>query len=207
MQILSQRQSERDVLQHADAGQTLFWEGDVCTHVFELHAGIVRGVSISEEGERQVTAFFFAGDQIGIPITSTYRYSVETVTPVIYVRHAHSNWCEAMIENFRRDGRLLQSIGAEQDPVFRRGILIGRSGVLSRIAAFLTLTIDRLEVRGAGLHFPMSQIDIAAYLAVSPETVCRALKQLRKLGIINMPSRDQLVIVDRVRLEQTAHST
>jgi CRP-like cAMP-binding protein len=206
MQILTQRQSGVEVLQHAEVGQTLFWEGDACTHVFELRSGIVRGVSISEEGERQVTAFFFAGDQIGIPVTPTYRYSAEPVTPVSYVQHAHGRWCEAMIDSFRRDGRLLQSIGAEQDPVFRRGMLIGRSGALSRIAAFLTLIIDRLEPHVASLYFPLPQIDIAAYLGVTPETVCRSLKQLRKLGIIDMPSHDRLIITDRSRLEQAAHS-
>ncbi len=206
MQILTQRQSESDVLLRASAGQTLFWEGDTCTHVYELHSGIVRGVSISEDGERQVTAFFFAGDQIGIPVTPTYRYSAELVTPVSYFRHHHSRWCDVMIDNFRRDGRLLQSIWAEQDPVFRRGMLIGRNGALNRVAALLTLIIKRLEPCGEGLKFPLPQIDIASYLAVTPETVCRALKQLRKAEIIDMPSHDRLIIRDFDRLEQAAHS-
>lgn len=206
MQILTQRQSESDVLLRASAGQTLFWEGDTCTHVYELHTGIVRGVSISEDGERQVTAFFFAGDEIGIPVTPTYRYSAELVTPVSYFRHLHSRWCDMMIENYQRDGRLLQSIGAEQDPVFRRGMLIGRNGALTRVATLLTLIIDRLEPCGQGLKFPLPQIDIASYLAVTPETVCRALKQLREAEIIDMPSHDQLIIRDFARLEKAAHS-
>jgi CRP-like cAMP-binding protein len=206
MRILTQRQSESDVLLGANLGQTLFWEGDACANIFELHTGIVRGVSISEDGERQVTAFFFAGDQIGIPVTPTYRYSAEPVTPVSYVRHPHSRWCEAMIENFQRDGRLLQSIRAELDPMFRRGMLIGRSGALSRVSAFLTLTIDRLEPRGDCLHFPLPQIDIAAYLALTPETVCRSLKKLCRTAIIEMPAHDRLIVADRNRLEWAAHS-
>jgi CRP-like cAMP-binding protein len=206
MQILPQRQPECDILLHADVGQTLFWEGDASAHIFELRSGIVRGVSISEEGERQVTAFFFAGDQIGIPVTPTYRYSAEPVTPVSYLRHPHGRWCDALIEAFRRDGRLLQSIGAEQDPLFRRGMLIGRSGALSRVAAFLTLIIDRLEPCGPGLKFPLPQIDIASYLALTPETVCRALKQLRKAEIIDMPSHDRLIVRDRTRLDYAAHA-
>jgi CRP-like cAMP-binding protein len=206
MQILTHSQKVSEFPLTAEPGQTLFWEGDACTHIFELRSGIVRGVSILEEGERQVTAFFFAGDQIGIPVTPTYRYSAEPVTPVSYLRHPHSRWCDAMIENFRRDRRLLQSIGAEQDPVFRRGMLIGRSGALSRVAAFLTSIIDRLESCGPGLKFPLPQIDVASYLAVTPETVCRALKQLRKAEIIDMPSHDRLIIRDYARLEQAAHS-
>ena len=62
-----------------------------------------------------------------------------------------------------------------------------------------------LEPRGAGFYFPLPQIDIAAYLAVTPETVCRSLKQLRKLEIIDMPSHDRLIIANRSRLEHAAH--
>lgn len=206
MQILNQHKVCGDVLSFAEIGQTLFWEGDPCTHVVEVRTGIVRGVNISEEGERQVTAFFFAGDQIGIPVSDTYRYTAEPVTPISYVHHDYGRWCEAMVECLKRDGRLMKSIGAEQDPVFRRGMLIGRNGALSRIAAFLVLIIDRLEPRGAGFHFPLPQIDIAAYLALTPETVCRSLKTLRKMGIIEMPSHDRLIVSDRARLELAAHS-
>jgi CRP-like cAMP-binding protein len=190
----------------AQPGQTLFWEGDPCTHVIEMHSGIVRGVSISEEGERQITAFFFAGDQIGIPVRETYRYSAEPVTKVSYVRQPQGLWCAAMTDSLQQSGRLLQSIGDEQDPVFRRGMLIGRSGALSRIAAFLTAIVDRLEPCGNAVRFPLPQIDIAAYLALTPETVCRSLKQLRKMDVIDMPSHNRLIVLDRARLELAAHS-
>jgi CRP-like cAMP-binding protein len=205
MHISTQRPLVGEVLLCKNTGQTLFWEGDECTHIFELHSGIVRGVSISEEGERQVTAFFFAGDQIGIPVTSTYRYSAELVTPVTYIRHARGRWCEEMVDSFRRGERLLQSIGAEQDSVFRRGMLIGRSSALSRVAAFLMQIIDRLDPCSASLHFPLPQIDIASYLALTPETVCRSLKKLRRMGGIEMSARGRLIVMDRMSLERAAH--
>ena len=186
-------------------GQTLFWEGDACNTVFELRSGIVRGVSISEDGDRQVTAFFFAGDQIGIPVTDSYRYSAEAITDVLYTSREVGCWREALIESCRSDGTMLRSIGAEQDPVFRRGMLIGRSGATARLAAFLVSVIDRLEMRKGVIEFPLPQIDIAAYLAMTPETVCRSLRQLRERGILEMPSHGQLIVCDRERLEMAAH--
>jgi CRP-like cAMP-binding protein len=206
MLIVSQRALAGEVTVTAGCGETLFWEGDPCAHVLELRSGIVRGVSVSEDGERQVTAFFFAGDQIGIPVTTSYRYSAEAISRVSYVSHPRGRWCDSMIESLRSDGQLLQSIGAEQDPVFRRGMLIGRNGALARIAAFLTSIADRLEPVGDGLHFPVPQRDIAAYLAMTPETVCRSLKRLREMGVIEMPSHDRLIVNDRSRLELAAHS-
>ena len=206
MLIVSQRAFGGEVTMMAECGETLFWEGDPCAHVLELRSGIVRGVSISEEGERQVTAFFFTGDQIGIPVTPSYRYSAEAISGVSYVSHPKGRWCDSMIESFRRDGRLLQSIGAEQDPVFRRGMLIGRNGALARTAAFLTSIADRLEADSGSLRFPVPQRDIAAYLALTPETVCRSLKRLREMGVIKMPCHDRLIVLDRSGLELAAHS-
>lgn len=192
-------------LVHAEAGKTLFWEGDEVDHMCELRQGIVRGVTISENGERQVTAFFFAGDQIGLPITDCYRYSAEAVTSVSYVRHPRNQWREALIESCRNDGGMLKLIGAEQDPIYRRGLLLGRIGALARIAAFLTSIVQRLEACTDGLFFPLPQIDIAAYLALTPETVCRSLRRLREDGIIDLPMHDRLVVRDPVALELAAH--
>jgi CRP-like cAMP-binding protein len=188
----------------ADPGEALFFEGDPCEHVFELRKGIVRGVSNLPDGERQISAFFFAGDQIGLPVAESYRFTAEAVTSVLYVRYSRQRWHEALILSCREDGRLLPSICAEQDPMFRRGIIIGRNSVLVRIGTFLVSMIDRLPEIDKTLHFPLSQVDIAAYLAITPESVCRGFRQLREMGVIAMPRRDRLVVKDRVWLETIA---
>lgn len=192
------------VERHANSGEVLFTEGGPTDHVFELRCGIVRGVSISPEGERQIAAFFFAGDQIGLPIASSYRFTAEAVTPVTYIRHASTRWHESLLHTFREEGCLLPSICSEQDPIFRRGIIIGRNGVLVRIAAFLISLVDRLEEKDGALDFPVPQIDIAAYLAITPETTCRGFRQLRERGIISMPRKDRLILQDRATLEAIA---
>ncbi|WP_296676864.1 Crp/Fnr family transcriptional regulator [Novosphingobium sp.] len=188
----------------ADAGEVLFLEGDACEHVYELRDGIARGVSISPDGERQVTAFFFAGDQIGLPVAHTYRFTAEAVTSLHYVRHSRHRWNEALITSCRDEGRLLPSICAEQDPIFRRGIIIGRNGVLVRICAFLVSIVDRLPQIDGQLDFPLTQLDIAAYLATTPETVCRGFRQLREAGVISMPRRDRMLIRAPARLQAIA---
>jgi CRP-like cAMP-binding protein len=196
------------ILMPADPGEVLFLEGSPSECVYELRRRIARGVSISVDGDRQVTAFFFAGDQIGLPVSDCYRFTAEAVTELAYVRHSRSRWHEALIRSCREDGRLLPSICAEQDPMFRRGIIIGRHCILTRICAFLVAIIDRLpmadcEEDGVRL-LPLTQLDIADYLATTPESVCRGLRQLRERRIIAQPMRDRLVVQDRARLEAIA---
>lgn len=199
------RTEVRDIAMLAKAGEVLFLEGEPCEYVYELRRGIARGVNISREGERQVTAFFFAGDQIGLPVSERYRFTAEAVTDLHYVLHTRRHWREALIRSCREEGQLLPSICAEQDPIFRRGIIIGRHGVLVRISAFLIAIIDRLPLdEDHSLLLPLPQVDIAAYLATSPESVCRALRQLREKRVISMSGHNRLAILDRALLEAIA---
>lgn len=189
----------------AKAGETLFLEGDPCEHVYELRSGVARGVSISDEGDRQVTAFFFAGDQIGLPVAPCYRFSAEAVTDLHYCRHSRRRWHEALILSCREDGRLLPSICAEQDPIFRRGMILGRNGVLVKLCAFLASIVDRVPPDELGAPtLPLPQVDIAAYLATSPESVCRALRALREMGAVAMPRHDRIAMIDRDAIQRIA---
>ena len=200
--------SYRQIAMPAKAGEMLFLDGDSCDQVYELRRGIARGVSVSREGDRQVIAFFFAGDQIGLPLSERYRFTAEAVTDLLYVCHSRLHWHEALIRSCREEGRLLPSICAEQDPSFRRGMILGRSGVLVRLCAFLISVVDRLPIdEGGTALLPLPQIDIAAYLATSPESICRAFRQMREMGLIAMPRRDQIAITDRARLEAIASGT
>ena len=196
------------ILMPAASGEVLFLEGSPSEYVYELRRGIARGLSISADGDRQVTAFFFAGDQIGLPISECYRFSAEAVTDLAYIRHSRTRWQEALIRSCRDDGRLLPSICAEQDPMFRRGIIIGRHSILTRICAFLISVADRLPEAGAehgDAHLlPLTQLDIADYLATTPESVCRGFRQLRERRIIAQPPRDTLIVQNRALLEAIA---
>lgn len=188
----------------AQAGEALFFEEDRCDYVYELREGIARGVSFMPSGERQISAFFFAGDQIGLPVGEHYRYTAEAVTELRYVRHSRARWHEAVLSNSRDGTQLLQSIGAEQDPIFRRGIIVGRHGLLVRLCAFIVLMMDRLPPDGRNFVFPLTQADIAAYLATTPESVCRGFRLLREMGMIAMPRRDRLRVLDRSGIEAVA---
>jgi CRP-like cAMP-binding protein len=199
------RRDRREIAMPAKAGEMLFLEGEPCDYVYELRSGIARGISVSEEGDRQVAAFFFAGDQIGLPISSRYRFTAEAVTDLMYFRHSRAYWHEALVQSCREEGRILPSICAEQDPIFRRGMILGRNGILVRVCAFLVSIIDRLPVDNDGsLILLLPQVDIASYLATSPESVCRAFRQLREIRAVSMSRRDRIAITDPAIIETIA---
>lgn len=81
----------------------------------------------------------------------------------------------------------------------------------SRVAAFL-MGIARKQSSSTGnsalLHLPMTQRDIATYLAIAPETYSRTLRKFRDAQIlqpqISGNIRGALAIADIARLQEIA---
>lgn len=76
-------------------------------------------------------------------------------------------------------------------------MILGRVTALEKVGAFLIEMATRLP---HGPHdeveLPVSRSDIADFLAISPETVSRALSDLKYRGIIKFTGMRQMRIVD-----------
>ena len=74
-------------------------------------------------------------------------------------------------------------------------------GVAARLAAYLLA--ERREQGRALLRLPLAKKDLAAYLAMSPETLSRLLAALRASGAVHLRAR-QVHVVDAEALEEIA---
>jgi len=189
----------------ANARETLFIRGEPCESIYEIRRGIVRAVDVSKEGDRQVMAFFFPGDFVGLPLTSAHRYSTEAVGPLLYARHSLRRWrhelsCTEQDENWANE-----AIWREEKAFMQRGLILGRVGALARVSAFLSYAGRHLPQREEVFEFPFPQADVASYLALSPETVCRMLRQLREARVISMPHKNRVIMQRPDRLAQMAN--
>lgn len=188
----------------ARAGETLFAEGDPCRRTIDIRSGVVRAVNHSCEGHRQIMAFFFPGDVIGLPLSNEHRYTAEAATSLLYSRHPVLPFGNASVQTISDPRGLLLHVWQEEKRFMTRGLILGRVGMLARMSAFLISVIPALH-RSVGLFdLPMSQNDIASYLGTSPETVCRTLRQLREMQVIAMPRRGRLAIISSQALELLA---
>ncbi|MBV9375075.1 MAG: helix-turn-helix domain-containing protein [Alphaproteobacteria bacterium] len=82
-----------------------------------------------------------------------------------------------------------------------RTLLLGRMTAPERVAAFLLEMFERRE-RTKFLDVPMSRIDIADYLGLTIETVCRTLSAFRRDGMIAVPNPHRIGLLDRAALEE-----
>jgi CRP/FNR family nitrogen fixation transcriptional regulator len=72
-------------------------------------------------------------------------------------------------------------------------LLLGCLSAEERLASFLLWLSERMGSQDAFVEVPMSRQDIADYLGLTVETVCRALSKLKRAGIVNLPRSNQIV--------------
>jgi CRP/FNR family nitrogen fixation transcriptional regulator len=82
-------------------------------------------------------------------------------------------------------------------------LIVGRITAPEKVGSFILEMAKRLSAEhGNSVALPMSRYDIADYLAVSVETVSRALTDLKHRGVIKLCGTRIVRIVDRDALEE-----
>ncbi len=182
---------------HADRDEEIISQGDPAEYCYEVVAGCVRTVRLLEDGRRQVGEFLLAGDIFGWDTSDEYEFGAEAVTAVTLRRVRLS----AIEDRASRDLGFAQRLRAFSTAQVRKArgrlVLLGRKTAAERVASFLLEMADRLLVTGLPtIELPMNRGDIADYLGLTIETVCRELTELRHQGTIAV-ERARINILDR----------
>jgi len=212
--------SERDNLKIAQSGQLdalvalerigtrlsfsrndeMYAEGDRADCWYKVVSGTVRICKLLADGRRHIGEFCFSGDWFGIDDGSERPYSAEAVDDVIVMRFQRTA-TERLIDQNTALARLLR------DAMLRglanahgRTLLLGRMTAPERVAAFLVEMFERHD-RTKALDLPMSRNDIADYLGLTIETVCRTLSAFKRDGVIAIPNPHRIELLDRDALE------
>jgi CRP-like cAMP-binding protein len=120
---------------------------------------------------------------------------------------------EQMLQDRSAREKLLGWFDAQEKMVQDHIAILSLQSPLSRLATFLLKQVSqqtkdtRLDV--IIIELPMTQRDIATYLAIAPETCSRMLKKLRDDEIVEARGRSGegklLKILDRERLNDVAN--
>ena len=140
--------------------------------------------------------FLLAGDIFGWDCGDEYEFGAEAVTAVTLRRVRLA----AIEDRASRDltfSQRLRSFSTAQLRLARgRLVLLGRKTAAERVASFLLEMADRLHVAGGPvIELPMNRGDIADYLGLTIETVCRELTDLRHQGTIAV-ERARISVLD-----------
>src|SRR3981189_1522204 len=90
-----------------------------------------------------------------------------------------------------------QSLPRSQDQL----LILGGITALEKVGFFLLSLADRASDTKEQVELPVSRYDIADYLAVSVETVCRSITYLQHRGAISLAGKRTVKILNRGALE------
>jgi CRP/FNR family transcriptional regulator, nitrogen fixation regulation protein len=179
--------------------QEIYAQGEPGGFWYKTISGTVRINKLLADGRRLIPEFCFSGDAFGLESAAERGFSAEAVGDVLVMRYPRAA-TERLIDQNPAVARLmrdmmLKSLAAAQS----RLLILGRMKADERVASFLL----ELSERNGGknrVELPMSRCDIGDYLGITIETVCRALCELKRRGMIAIYAHS-IALVDRYALE------
>jgi CRP/FNR family transcriptional regulator, nitrogen fixation regulation protein len=181
-----------------ETGQPIHRYKDPAEHWFRIVAGAGRKIALSADGHRQVVDFLLPGDFFGLCVSSAHNSCVEAVvTGTSVARYARCS-AERLADFDPQIARLVRQIAfASIARLQRRTIILGHSSALEKVSGFLLEMADRNRAESVtAVYLPMSRYDIADYLAMAVETLCRTLTSLRTRRVIDFRNARHVRICD-----------
>jgi len=174
----------------------IYAEGDAADCWFRVISGTVRLIKLLADGRRHIAEFCFAGDCFGLNEQETRVFAAEAVGNAIVMRFSRPATRRLLDTSPELARQFCAVMVHDLTHAQTRMLLLARMTATERVATFLLELSDR---RGGSrvIELPMSRGDIADYLGLTLETVCRVLSGFKRDGIIAMPVPQRIELIDR----------
>ena len=166
-------------------GQKIFSEGQTADFFYKVIAGVVRTYTILDDGRRQIAGFHLAGDIFGLETGALHRFSASGLCDVTVIAFKRTDLTILLASNTVFRAELLSSLMSSLERAQNQVLLMSRKTAREKIAQFL-LDLAHRASKSKTANLPMRRSDIADFLGLSRETVCRALAQLTCDGLIEV---------------------
>lgn len=172
----------------AKRGQ-LFREGEPFRGVYAVKSGAFKAFSTSGANKPQVSCFYLPGELMGLEAIhgGYHTYSVEALEPsqVCVLSFENVPQLKARMATFQEE--LVRGLSGQLAQL-HRSVSHARSACKeARLAAFLLDLSARYAERGLPaweFRIPMTRYDIASFLGLAVETVCRLFQGFQKRGVL-----------------------
>ena len=174
----------------------IFAEGDPADCWFKVISGTVRVCKLLADGRRHIADFFFSGDCFGLDNLPERLFSAEAVGDVVVMRYSRRA-TERLIDESPHLARGLRDMTLRDLANAQiRMLMLSRMSAPERVANFLLDMFERRDATRA-IDLPMSRNDIADYLGLTTETVCRVMSTLKRDGTIGIPTPHRIELRNR----------
>jgi CRP/FNR family transcriptional regulator, nitrogen fixation regulation protein len=185
-------------------GSAIFGEAEPADYVYQIRDGAVRTYKLLSDGRRQIGAFHFHGDILGIEDGDVHRFTAEAIVNTT-VWKSRGLFAKLTKGDIPAANHIRDLVTRTLEHIENHLLLLGRQTALEKVASFL-LEIDRRLQQPEVMILPMMRRDIADYLGLTLETVSRSLSTLRDEGILSFTrsTHREIALHDRSKLAERA---
>jgi len=180
--------------------EEIYAEGDASECWYQVVSGAVRICKWMADGRRHIAEFCFAGDCFGLPASGTRLATAEAVGDVVVMRYPQRAADRLIDETPRLAREMYDRTLRELTQTQTHTLVLSRMTAAERLASFLLELSERRDTPRA-VDLPMSRYDIADYLGLTMETVCRTFSAFKRDGIIALPTPQRVELPGRDALE------
>jgi CRP/FNR family transcriptional regulator, nitrogen fixation regulation protein len=170
---------------------------------YRVISGAARRFILRADGRRQTVDLLLPGDFFGFGVRGMHAFTAEAIVADTVIARYSASRIETLAASDPRAARELSGIVVSAMSRLHSLLLIlGRTTAEQKVGSFLLHMQERV---GSGavdrLTLPVTRYDVADYLALSVETVSRALTGLKERGVISLSGPRKIGIIDRDALE------
>ena len=196
-----------------EPGESLMWEGEDSVLVANVIEGVLKLSTGTEDGREQIVGVVYPSDFIGRPFGGTSGHGVTALTAAKVCVYSRRDFDKFAREHPALEHKLLQRTLDELDRTRRWMLLLGRKSASEKLATFLLEMSERLVDQDCDTQpdqplsrfvLPFSRQQVADVLGLTIETVSRQFTRLKADGLIDLPSRREVVILNRAGLSAEA---
>lgn len=181
-----------------DAGQTIFRQGDEVRGFFAVLAGGARVVRLLPDGRERVLQRIRAGQTFAeAAVLSMPRYpatAIATTSPTELAEIGAREFT-ALVETDRDATKaIIASLSSWLVQLVGRVEELTTLSADARVARYLLDLPSRPSPKGLALTLPLAKKDLAAHLAITPETLSRVLRRWRERRTISVRAADVTVL-------------
>jgi len=190
-------------------GEILFHAGQPFSFVCAIRSGSVKSYLCSEEGEAQVTGFWFAGELLDLNgIHHDSRACVVEALETTSVCELPTDFLQQLLADVPAARlEMLRNMSAQVHSAEELIRVIETKRTDQRLAVFLLEMARRAALRGLSdreIRLTMSHTDLASFLGMARETLSRALSRFDAESVIRGRA-DVIVLRDPDALRSIAH--
>lgn len=201
----------RDHVHHYPAKAVIVKQETPANAVYLIEHGLVKLVRETSQGNKVIIGLRHRDWLIGAPavlLDMPYNFTVITVVPTLLRRISRKEFLDHIKENEQFSLHVRWLLSRQIFDQMKKIEALKCLSAEDRLVRFLAATVREMDPLGSGgpdcLTLPVTNLELAQILMITPEHVCRVLKKTEQKGIIRR-AKGALVVIDPAGLLQ--HNT